>query len=99
LLALVLCDRFGQAKDMVHSTSEYYTQFTSTVSAGALKKWTTEIELAESQRLKDPSVMDIMRAQQPEGTADPIQPGADPTRATGVGSRWLSLALSIEEKQ
>jgi hypothetical protein len=92
----VLCDRFGQAKDMVHTTSEYYTQFTSTVSAGALRKWTKEIELAESRRLKDPSVMDIMRAHQP---ADPAQPGPDPTRLTGVGIRWLSLALSIEETQ
>ena len=99
LVALVLCDRFGQAKDMVHTTSEYYTQFTSTVSAGALKKWTTEIESAESRRLEDPRAMDIMRAHQPEVTTDPAKLGSNPNRPTGVGSEWLNLALSIEEKQ
>jgi hypothetical protein len=99
LVALVLCDRFGQAKDMVHTTSEYYTQFTSTISAGALKKWTKEIESAESRRLEDPHAMDIMGAQQLEITADLAQSGFNSNRPTGAGSEWLNLALSIEEKQ
>jgi hypothetical protein len=84
---------------MVHTTSEYYTQFTSTVSAGALKTWTKEIELAESRRLKDPRAMDIMRAHQPVFNTDPAESGSNPNRPTGVGGEWLNLALSIEEKQ
>jgi len=81
---------------MVDTTSQYYTQFTSTISASALRKWTKEITSAESQRLKDPWAMDIMRAHQPEGNTGPAQSA---NRLTGVGNEWLHLALSIEEKQ
>ena len=70
-VAHALCDWFGQAKDMVQTTSEYYAKFTSTISAGALKKWTQEIETAESRRLKNPKAMDIMCAHQPESSSDP----------------------------
>jgi hypothetical protein len=98
-LALVLCERFGQAKDMVHTTSEYYSQFTSTISPNALKKWTKEITSAESRRLKDPRAMDIMRPQQPEVNAGPAQSGSNPNRLPGIGNEWLNLALSIEDKQ
>ena len=48
IIALVLCERFGQAKEMFNKASTYYTQFTATISTGALKKWTKEITLAES---------------------------------------------------
>lgn len=84
---------------MVQTTSEYYTQFTSTVSASALKKWTKEITLAESRRLKDPRAMDIMRAHQPEINSGLAESEADHNHLSGVGSQWLNLALSIEEKQ
>jgi hypothetical protein len=99
LVALVLCDRFGHAKDMVHTTSEYYTKFTSTVSAGALKKWTKEIEEAESKRLEDPSAMDIMRAHQTEQATNTGPSGGEPSCSIEVGTQWLNLALSIEERQ
>jgi hypothetical protein len=84
---------------MVQTTLEYYTKFTSTVSAGALKKWTKEIELAESKRLKDPSAMDIMRAHQAEMTADPGPLGPNQNRSSEMATQWLNLALSIEERQ
>jgi hypothetical protein len=84
---------------MVQTTSEYYTKFTSTVSAGALKKWTKEIELAESKRLKDPSAMDIMRAHQTEMTADLAPSGTNQNRSSEAATQWLTLALSIEERQ
>jgi len=96
---MVLCNRFGQAKDMVHTTSEYYSKFTLTVSAGALKKWTKEIELAESKRLKDPRAMDIMRAHQTELTAEPAPSGPSQNRSSAMATQWLNLALSIEERQ
>jgi hypothetical protein len=98
-VAVVLCDRFRQAKDMVQTTSEYYTKFTSTISAGAVKKWTKEIETAESKRLKNPKAMDIMRAHQPELNTDPGCSVTGSNRTLEVGNQWLQLALSIEERQ
>jgi hypothetical protein len=99
LAALALCDRFGQATDMNRTTSEYYTKFTSTISAVAVKKWTKEIETAESKRLKNPQAMDIMRAHQPEWNSHPGHSGADPNPTSDLGNQWLQLALSIEERQ
>jgi len=61
-VALALCNRFGQAKEMTQTTSEYYAKFASTLSASAINKWTKEMETAESKRLKDPQAIDIMRA-------------------------------------
>ena len=84
---------------MVTKTSEYYTQFSSTVSQAALKKWTKETTSAESQRLKNPRAMDVMRAHRHEVNTDPPSSGNHPALVTGVGTEWLSLALSIEERQ
>ena len=92
---MILGDQFGQAKDMVHQTSEYYVHFTSTISARSLRQWTEEITSAESQRLKDPCAMDIIGVQ----NANPEPTTSDPSRLIGFGSRWLDLALSIEERQ
>ena len=61
-IALFLCDRFGQAKDMVLKTSEYYIQLTSTISPAAQKKWEQEIKSAESRRLDHLHAMDIISA-------------------------------------
>ena len=85
---------------MIHTTSEYYTKFTSTLSAAALKKWTKEIETAESKRLNNPHVMDIMRAHQTElRSADPGLSGAEPNHSSELGTQWVNLALSIEDRQ
>jgi len=84
---------------MVRTTSEYYATFTSTISAGALKKWTQEIETAESKRLKNPEAMDIMRAHKPESGADQGNSGTNPNHSSEKGNQWLELALSIEERQ
>jgi hypothetical protein len=84
---------------MVCVTAEYYTKFTSTVSAGALRKWTKEIELAESKRMKDPSAMDIMRAHHTELIAGLGPSGPNQNRSSEVATQWLTLALSIEEQQ
>ena len=100
VLALVLCDRFGQAKDMVHKTSEYYTQLTSTISARDLNKWKKEITSAESRRLENPSAMDLIGVRQVGVNAGSgSRSGSNRSRLTGVGPQWLDLALSIEERQ
>jgi len=84
---------------MIHTTSEYYTKFTSTLLAAALKKWTKEIEMAESKRLNNPHVMDIMHAHQTELSADPGLSGAKPNPSSELDTQWLNLALSIEDRQ
>jgi hypothetical protein len=84
---------------MVRTTSEYYAKFTSTISAGALKKWTQEIETAESRRLKNPKAMDIMGAHQPEPSGDLGTSGTNLNHSSEKGNQWLQLALSIEERQ
>jgi hypothetical protein len=98
-LALVLCDRFGQAKDMVHKTSEYYTLFSSTVSASAIKKWTKDMTTAESRRLKNPRAMDIIGAHKNDFHAELAGSASEPNRLTATGTEWLNLALSMEERQ
>ena len=81
---------------MVLKTSEYYTQLSSTISTAAQKKWEQEIKSAESRRLEHPHAMDIIGAQQVPIDA---KSGSNPTGPMGVASRWLDLALSIEERQ
>jgi hypothetical protein len=69
---------------MVEKTSTYYTQFTSMVSAGALRKWTKDIESAENWCLIDPTTMDIMGAHKDIET-DPGQAGLEPSRLSSIG--------------
>ena len=60
--------------------------------------WEAEIARAESQRVKNPSVMDIIGAQETQ-----IDPSLDPILTESCRARtdvqWLNLALSIEERQ
>jgi hypothetical protein len=81
---------------MVLQTSEYYTHLSSTISAGARKTWEQDITSAERQRLEHPRAMDIIGTQRVDVDAGS---GSSSNNLTGVGSRWLDLALSIEERQ
>jgi hypothetical protein len=81
---------------MVNKTTEYYTQFTSTISPGAVKKWTNEITSAERQRLKNPRAMDIIGAHH-HSNSDSAGSVSNPSRLPQF--QWLDLALSIEERQ
>jgi len=81
---------------MVLKTLEYYTQLSSTISAVAQKKWEQEITSAEHRQLKVPCVMDMISTQHVHVEAGSA---SDSNSPTGVGSRWLNLALSIEERQ
>jgi len=96
--AAVLCNKFVHARDMVRETSLYYDQMSSTVPRALRIMWEAEVSRAESQRVKDPSVMDIIGAR--ETRIDP-SPDPIPSHSSRAGSdlQWLSLALSIEERQ
>ena len=82
---------------MVQLSAEYYDQMSSTVTASLRRKGGQDIKLAESQRLQDPSVMDILGARELDMSIGPDEPGRPQPRATGP--KWLQLALAIEEQQ
>jgi len=81
---------------MVLKTLEYYTQLSSTISAVGQKKWKEEITSVERQQLEVPCAMDIIGTQHVHVEAGSA---SDSNSLTGVGSQWLNLALSIEERQ
>jgi hypothetical protein len=82
---------------MSHSANEYYDKFTDGISGIDLEKWENEITTAESQRMQDKSVMDILAAKQ--DSSSPSQDSADATDHHGPAAEWLQLAIDIEEKQ
>jgi len=93
-VAAVLCDRFGQAQEMVQKTSDYFNQMSCTITLQARNKWEQQLMVAEKRRLEDPSAMDIIGAQQMG-----VDGRTDPSLVTYSGPEWLTLALSIEERQ
>ena len=56
---------------MVRDTALYYDQMSSTVSRALRNMWEAEITRAESQRLRNPLVMDIIGAQEIHKAQDP----------------------------
>jgi hypothetical protein len=84
---------------MVHKTSEYYTQLSSSVPAGGVQKWEAEIISAESRRLDNPKAMDIVGVKPVILNAGSARLKPNSNRLTGAVSEWLELALSIEERQ
>ncbi len=83
---------------MVRETSLYYDQMSSTVPRALKNMWEAEITRAESRRVKNPSVMDIIGAR-----VTRVDPSPNPIPTQSSRSRtemqWLDLALSIEERQ
>jgi hypothetical protein len=94
--AVVLADRFIQATEMVQESKEYFQNISSTVSETLRMTWNQEIKAAEKKRLHDPSVMDILGAEQVKITAAPDHSRVRPSTAA---DEWLEFALAIEEKQ
>ena len=83
---------------MVRETSIYYDQMSSTVPRALKSTWEAEMTRAESQRVENPSVMNIIGAWETR-----IDPSPDPilTQSSRAETdvQWLNLALSIEERQ
>lgn len=92
--AAVLCKRYIQANEMVQDTIHYYDQMSSIVAPALKQQWEKEIVGAESQRLKNPSVMDIIGAHEIHFQSGPTS-GEQPQK----NMEWLDLALSMEERQ
>jgi hypothetical protein len=81
---------------MVQKTSLYYNQLSATIPASLKNKWEKEIKSAEERRLQDPAAMDIIGTQNID-----VIPGQVPEQVarSRVGTQWLNLALSVEERQ
>ena len=77
-------------------TKNYYDQMSATVAPFLRQQWEREIARAESLRLENPNVMEVLAARCIDPDSDP-----GPSREYGntSGLTWLTLALSIEEKQ
>lgn len=82
---------------MVQLTGVYYDQMSSTVLASLRRTWEHEIILAERERMRDPSVMDVLGARDTDPAG--LKEGPDRSQPKGTGPKWLQLALVIEEQQ
>lgn len=60
LLAAVLCERYIQAKVMLQEATDCYNKISSIVSETLLNTWNKAITSAESHRMSNLSVMDIL---------------------------------------
>jgi hypothetical protein len=92
----MLSNRFIHATEMVRITQSYYEQMSNTVPAALRNEWNKEIVHAESHRLSNPSIMDVMGAKDTNPDNNPV-----PSRDVPEGSamQWLTLAIAIEERQ
>ena len=81
---------------MAGQANDYYNKMSSTISQTFLDTWEAAIRSAERHRVSNPSVMDMLGAQE----IDPI-PEAAPSqeRGSGQAQQWLQLAIAIEERQ
>ncbi|KAG5633242.1 hypothetical protein H0H81_009550, partial [Sphagnurus paluster] len=57
----VLCTKYKNASEMQESADIYFAKFQAGLSRDSVAQWTRQIEQAESQRLHDITVMDIMQ--------------------------------------
>lgn len=96
VIAVVLCDRFIHAREMVRQSTVYFNNMSSSIPQSSQNEWEAQITDAEGRRLDTPSVMDVIGAQ-----AIDIQSGPVPISIAGdqAGTHWLTIALSIEEQQ
>jgi hypothetical protein len=85
---------------MSKATTVYYERISATVSEVLRRTWNQKITYAEKHRLENPSLMDILGAQEIDADQRPVQrPDQNWLQATGSGNQWLQLALAVEEKQ
>jgi hypothetical protein len=96
-LVSVLSDRHVQASEMSTETSSYFSRLTASVSAEDWHRWEREIKSAESLRLVEPAVMDILGAQDAEGNNGSVL-AAEPDANTNI-EKWIRKGIEIEERQ
>lgn len=97
ITATTLAGRYDQASERFEEADEYFAKLCTTVDKSIQETWNTEITAAESKRFDTPDAMDIMGTRQPSA-AESENLSADETH-NSAGEDWISLALTIEERQ
>jgi hypothetical protein len=82
---------------MSGETKIYFSQLATSIKHSDRQRWEKEIKYAEDRRLDDPSVMDIMAAQQVD--LDNLQLPRDMEGTIASSAKWIQLAIDIEEAQ
>jgi len=96
-----LADQYVHAVAMSTSASEYYAKLINGISPADINRWEQEVSYAESNRLHDLKVMDVIgtREVQPETAGSTPAGSADALGSFPAVTDWLQLALDIQERQ
>lgn len=96
----MLCTRYKNASEMRESAEIYYQKFKAGLSHENIAKWTQEIENAESQRLKDITVMDIMQTRPVDNSSDGMG-SEEPISllSPSLDEEWVQMGIDLEEQQ
>jgi hypothetical protein len=91
-------DRYDQAAETSETANLYFRKLIKGINVTDQEEWEKGIQDAESNRMRDRSVMDILGAHQPEDqSAAPSQTNSNMSRRSVAG--WIQLGIDIEEKQ
>ena len=92
-----LCDGHSNAKAMSLSATKYYEDLARGIGSGDITLWEGEVSAAESIRMTDRAVMDIIgvRTDVPLPPADSPQPPS----AHASAFHWIQLGIDLEEQQ
>jgi len=90
--------RYRQAAESLEQAENYFHELTSSVGADDIRNWTKEIVDAENQRFQSPGAMDIMGTRNVAANKNDV-PNAAEMEKNSFAEVWISLALTVEEKQ
>jgi hypothetical protein len=93
-----LTGRYRQAVESFQVANEYFEKLSATIDQKDIEKWLSEISNAESNRLETPEAMDVMGTRQVTA-AGKSNPNLHSHEETSPGEEWITLALTIEERQ
>jgi Kyakuja-Dileera-Zisupton transposase len=91
-----LCKNHHKATDMVEHAQEYYDNLTRQAGSIPVAKWKADIEFAEKSRGHNLPAMDIYAAKVEK---PPVHTSASNDSSATALDMWMSLALSVENKQ
>jgi hypothetical protein len=97
--AASLVDRYKEAAETSQKFQMYYEKMVQGISNEDLVEWEEKIQTAESARMRDRSVMDILGAKEIEVEVSAASQQSDPNLEHGSVAEWIKLALDIEELQ
>ena len=92
-----LCARYDQLKEMSAAADTYYRDIAGGIDSADINIWEIEVSAAESERMTDRAVMDIIGARKDVSVPPAEVPHAPTSRGTVF--HWIQLALELEEQQ